>query len=171
MFECMQQTLFIWGFMRACVGFSFLFVSCKFTDSIYFSLHILVEIYLDTEAYQFRLLNILKISRCVSLLFSKTMILKVVFSNIMILCLVLLQTFTFFLLSFSTVICCFMIFKIIFNSWKLLEVCCGVKQKQKNKAETKAEQGSKWLTKWPVLLVLGRPSVLAAHTVFPQPSS
>lgn len=47
------------GFMRACGGPSFLFVSYKFTDNICFSLNILAEIYLDTEAYQFRPLNIL----------------------------------------------------------------------------------------------------------------
>lgn len=93
---------------------------------------------------------------CVSAFQQKAMIVKVVFFSTIVLCLVLLQTFTFFLLSFSTVICYFMIFIIILNRGKLLEVCCGVKQKQKYKAETKAERGSKWLTKQPVLLALGR---------------
>lgn len=88
-----------------------------------FLAHSLAEIYLDSELNQFRPF----ISMCVSAFKqNKIMILKVVFSNTIVLCLVFLQTFTFFLLSFSTVICYFMIFVIILNSWKLLEVSCGV---------------------------------------------
>lgn len=59
------------------------------------------------------------------------MIMTVMFSNMIILCLVFLQTFTFLLLSFSTVICYFMIFVIILNSQKLLKIHCGVNQKTK----------------------------------------
>lgn len=160
---------YLWGFNESRWGFQIFFVSYKFPDNFCFSLHILAVIYLDTEVYQFRPLTILKIFWCVSTFQqNKTMIMKVVFSNIILLCLVLLKKFTFFLLSFS-VICYFIIFVIILNSCKLLDVCDDVKQKLNNKAETKAEWGSKWFTKWPVLLVLGRASVLPAHPLFPQP--
>lgn len=143
--------------MKACGGSSFLFVSYKFTDHICFSLHILAEIYLDAEAYGFRPLNSLKMSRCLSLLFSKTkQIVKVVFSNIIVLCLVLLQTFTFFLLSFSTVICYFRFFVIILNSCKLLEVCYGVERKIKIQSRNKSRVGKQMAEEWPVLLAHGR---------------
>lgn len=70
------------------------------------------------------------------------MIMTVMFSNIIILCLVFLQTYTFLLLSFSTVICYSMIFVIILNSQKLLKICCGVNQKAKIiKQKQKHQQG------------------------------